>query len=205
MTSEKELSGKELVEHLAYQQLSGTEVGKNIFWAHSLRGKSLSLGKSSLEKKSFCILIFELMFLAFLAALGLMIFDRQSFQQRELVAAYSPDRFQTHSLQHDELVAAYSTVSFQTQSLQQDEFVAAYVTETSLHHQSLQQEQLVAASLAQNKSLQQNELVDHLVQLCNAESSVQSFQLILAQLCEEQLVKQELSAFNSAALQTGFS
>ena len=187
LTSEKELSGNELEDHLAYPQLHGKEIAKNIFLANSFGEKSLSLRKRSLEKKNFCILLSELMFLAFFAALGTMNFAPTSLQQREPVAAYSTHSLQTHSLQQDELVAAYSTDSFQSQSLQQHELVAAYVTEFSFHHQSLQQEQLVAASLAQNKSLQQNELVDHLVQLCNPESSVQSFQLILAQLCKEQL------------------
>ena len=191
LTSEKELSGKELVEHLAFQQLSGTEIEKNIFWAHSLGEKSLSLRKSSLEKKNSCILIFELMFLAFFAALGLMIFDRQSFQQREPVAAYC-DRM---SLQLDELVAAYSTDRFQTQSLQPDELEAAYSTETSFQTQSLQQEQLVATYLAQTSSLQQNDLVDHSAQLCNIES-VQSFSASTSPAVQRTVVNHELSAFN---------
>ena len=186
LISKKELSGKALVDHLAYPKLAGKETEENIFLPNSLGEKSLSLRKRSLERKNFCILLIELM-LAFFAVLGMVSFQTHSLQQDELAAAYSQDSFQTHSLQQDELVAAYSTDSFQTQSLQQDEFVAAYVTEISFHNQSLQQEQLVAASLAQNKSLQQNELVDHLAQLCYTEPSVQSFQLILAQLCEEQL------------------
>ena len=132
LTSEKELSGKELVEHLAYPKLTGKENEKNIFLPNSLGEKSLSLRKSSLEKKNFCILIFEL---SLLCSIGIDdLFDHPSFQQRELVAAYATD-------------------SFQTQSLQQDELVTAYVTEISFHHQSLQQEQLVAASLAQNFQL----------------------------------------------------
>ena len=88
LTFAKELSGKERVKHLAHPQLSGKETDTTIFLANSLGEKSLSLRKRSLEKKNFCILIFDLMFLAFFAALGLMIFDLQSFQQREPVAAY---------------------------------------------------------------------------------------------------------------------
>ena len=139
LISEQELSGKELVEHLAYPKLPGKETEKNILLANCLGEKSLSLRKRSLEKKNLCILLIELMYLAFFAVLGLMNFDLQILQQREPVAAY----------------------------------------------------------IAQNKSLQQNELVDHLAQLCNIDSAVQSFQLPLAQLY---LLDKSLSAYNCSAV-----
>ena len=136
LISEKELSGKELVDHLAYLKLTGKETEENIFLPNSLGETSLSVRKRSLEKKqNFSILIFALMFLAFFAALGLMIFDLQSFQQREPVAAYCD----LMSFQQREPVAAYSIDSFQIQSLQPDELEAAYSTETSFQTQCLQQ------------------------------------------------------------------
>ena len=78
----------------------------------------MSLRKRSLEKKNFCILIFELMFLAFFAGIGEL-----SDLHWEMMAALLSD---LTAYSRDELVAAYSTDSFQTQSLQQDELEAAY-------------------------------------------------------------------------------
>ena len=168
--SDHELSGKELVanfadpkpseeelaENLAYQQLLGKETEKDSL--DILGNQSLRRRTSSLEKKNFCFRVIQLLCLAFCSALGPMIFDHHSFQQRELAAAYP---YKIQSLHQEELVAAYGE---QIKSLQQTGLEASY------------SEGQTRASQLQLES-SQKELVEHLAQLSHKESAIQSFQL----------------------------
>ena len=174
LLSEQELSGKELVEHLAYPKLPGKETEKNIFLANCLGEKSLSLRKRSLEKKNLCILIIELMCLAFFAVLGLMNFDLQSLQQQELVAPYIE---QNQSLQQHELVDHLAQLCNTKSAVQSFQLTLAQLCEEQLSNKSFQ----LSAE-----------------QLCRQESANKSLQLTSAQLCRQQSAER---AYSSKSLQ----
>ena len=154
--ADPKLSRKELEDTLAYEQLLGKETEKNSL--DILGNQSLRRRTSSLEKKNFCFRVFQLLCLAFCSALGPMILDHHSFQQRELAAAYP---YKIQSLQQQELVAAYGE---HIKSLQQTELEASY-----------SEGQTKASQLQLENS--QGELVEHLAQLSHKESAIQSFQL----------------------------